>query len=215
MSESSTRQLLELSDAIHYISGFDNGGQAQLIAMARHLDLIELSLHRLGRRFHTLCVPHAQRDRHPVIRPQSESGRFSHINQGWDSVCYAAVGLTKVLSAAGVPKGSFYHYFSSEDAFGEALLKRYFVDYFADMERILTTPDQSAAVRLMGYWNWWRETQSLDECQGKCLAVKLGAEVADCPVHAWSARTRRGGNRRPGRARPARRCRRRVPGRGA
>jgi TetR/AcrR family transcriptional repressor of nem operon len=31
----------------------------------------------------------------------------------------------------------------------------------------------------MAYWHDWRQTQSLDECQGKCLAVKLGAEVAD------------------------------------
>ncbi len=31
----------------------------------------------------------------------------------------------------------------------------------------------------MAYWQNWRETQSLDECQGRCLAVKLGAEVAD------------------------------------
>lgn len=31
----------------------------------------------------------------------------------------------------------------------------------------------------MAYWQLWRETQSFDECQGKCLAVKLGAEVSD------------------------------------
>lgn len=92
---------------------------------------------------------------------------------------FAAVGLTEVLSVAGVPKGSFYHYFSSKDSFGEALMQRYFVDYLADLERIVTAPGRSAAERLMGYWDWWRETQSVDECQGRCLAVKLGAEVAD------------------------------------
>ncbi|CDR01616.1 TetR family transcriptional regulator C-terminal domain-containing protein [Streptomyces iranensis] len=31
----------------------------------------------------------------------------------------------------------------------------------------------------MAYWQQWRETQSFDHCQGKCLAVKLSAEVAD------------------------------------
>jgi TetR/AcrR family transcriptional regulator, transcriptional repressor for nem operon len=31
----------------------------------------------------------------------------------------------------------------------------------------------------MDYWRVWRETQSFYDCQGKCLAVKLGAEVAD------------------------------------
>ncbi|WP_406004839.1 TetR/AcrR family transcriptional regulator [Streptomyces sp. NBC_00637] len=92
---------------------------------------------------------------------------------------YSAVGLNEVLAEAGVPKGSFYHYFSSKDAFGEALLKSYFAEYLDDMDRVLAQPDQSAAERLMAYWQLWRETQSFDECQGKCLAVKLGAEVSD------------------------------------
>ncbi|MCH5671926.1 TetR/AcrR family transcriptional regulator [Streptomyces gilvus] len=92
---------------------------------------------------------------------------------------YSAVGINEVLAEAGVPKGSFYHYFASKDTFGEALLKSYFADYLTDMDRVLARSGQSAAERLMTYWQQWRQTQSLDECQGKCLAVKLGAEVAD------------------------------------
>ncbi|MGV9847413.1 TetR/AcrR family transcriptional regulator [Streptomyces sp. NPDC003442] len=92
---------------------------------------------------------------------------------------YSAVGINEVLKEAGVPKGSFYHYFTSKDAFGEALLKSYFADYVADMDRILAPSGRSAAERLMAYWQQWRETQSFDHCQGKCLAVKLSAEVAD------------------------------------
>ncbi|USQ83973.1 TetR/AcrR family transcriptional regulator [Streptomyces phaeoluteigriseus] len=92
---------------------------------------------------------------------------------------YSAVGINEVLAEAGVPKGSFYHYFNSKDAFGEALLQSYFDEYVSDMDRVLAQPDKSAAERLMAYWQQWRETQSVDECQGKCLAVKLGAEVAD------------------------------------
>jgi TetR/AcrR family transcriptional repressor of nem operon len=92
---------------------------------------------------------------------------------------YSGVGLNEVLAEAGVPKGSFYHFFASKDAFGEAMLKSYFTDYLADMERVLARPGTPAAERLMAYWQQWRQTQSVDECQGKCLAVKLGAEVAD------------------------------------
>ncbi|MGN9815129.1 TetR/AcrR family transcriptional regulator [Streptomyces sp. SD11] len=92
---------------------------------------------------------------------------------------YSAVGINEVLAAAGVPKGSFYHYFTSKDAFGEALLRRYFDEYVADMDRVLARPGRSAAERFTAYWQQWRETQSLDDCQGKCLAVKLGAEVSD------------------------------------
>lgn len=95
-------------------------------------------------------------------------------HKGW-----AAVGINEVLGAAGVPKGSFYHWFSSKDAFGEAMMQSYFADYLAEMDAIFARPDTPAAVRLMAYWEGWRETQSLEDCQGKCLAVKLGAEVAD------------------------------------
>lgn len=92
---------------------------------------------------------------------------------------FAAVGINEVLTAAGVPKGSFYHFFGSKDAFGEAMMRAYFTDYLADMDRVLAEPGRTAAERLMNYWQNWRETQSLDDCQGKCLAVKLGAEVSD------------------------------------
>ncbi|MFH8399848.1 TetR/AcrR family transcriptional regulator [Streptomyces anulatus] len=92
---------------------------------------------------------------------------------------FSAVGINEVLTAAGVPKGSFYHFFGSKDAFGEAMMRAYFTDYLADMDRILGEPGQTSAERLTHYWQNWRETQSIDECQGKCLAVKLGAEVSD------------------------------------
>lgn len=92
---------------------------------------------------------------------------------------FSAVGLNEVLTSAGVPKGSFYHYFGSKEAFGEALLEDYFEDYLADMDRTFRTAGQTKAQQLGTYFLAWRDNQSFEECQGKCLAVKLGAEVAD------------------------------------
>ncbi|MGW9349136.1 TetR/AcrR family transcriptional regulator [Nocardiopsis flavescens] len=94
--------------------------------------------------------------------------------KGW-----SAVGINEVLTAAGVPKGSFYHWFSSKDAFGEAMLQSYFADYLREMDAVFAATGASAAERLMAYWRNWRDTQSLEDCRGKCLAVKLGAEVSD------------------------------------
>ena len=92
---------------------------------------------------------------------------------------FSAVGLTEILTAAGVPKGSFYYYFKSKDAFGEALLEQYFADYMAEISALLEKPGQSGVERLMAYWEKWLGTQAGCDPQGKCLAVKLGAEVAD------------------------------------
>ncbi len=92
---------------------------------------------------------------------------------------FSAVGINEVLTAASVPKGSFYHYFGSKDAFGEALLESYFDDYLAELDATLSEPGLTMAQRLMKYWTNWQDTQLLYDCQGKCLAVKLGAEVAD------------------------------------
>ena len=92
---------------------------------------------------------------------------------------FSAVGINEVLTAASVPKGSFYHYFSSKDAFGEALLEDYFEGYLAEIDQTLSLPDLNMAERLLKYFESWQANQSFFDCQGKCLAVKLGAEVAD------------------------------------
>lgn len=92
---------------------------------------------------------------------------------------YTAVGLSEVLSAAEVPKGSFYYYFSSKEAFGEALMKAYFDDYLATMRRIASDSSKTGAEQLDEYWQRFSDLQTFDDCQGKCLVVKLAAEVSD------------------------------------
>ena len=92
---------------------------------------------------------------------------------------YSAVGLTEILSAANVPKGSFYYYFKSKDAFGEALLHRYFEKYLAELDSTLGAAGFTMGQRLTNYFVNWQQTQESCDCQGKCLAVKLGAEVVD------------------------------------
>jgi TetR/AcrR family transcriptional repressor of nem operon len=92
---------------------------------------------------------------------------------------FSAVGLNEILASARVPKGSFYHYFGSKDAFGDALLKAYFTDYLAEIDAVFADPSLPKAGRLMNYFERWRDTQGGFECKGKCLAVKLAAEVSD------------------------------------
>jgi len=92
---------------------------------------------------------------------------------------FSAVGLNEVLHAAEVPKGSFYHYFGSKDAFGVALLDDYFDNYVQGMRQLFQQPGLSGSARLLCYWQSWIDNQTGQTHGAKCLAVKLGAEVAD------------------------------------
>ncbi|KZY47586.1 TetR family transcriptional regulator [Roseovarius sp. HI0049] len=91
---------------------------------------------------------------------------------------FSGVGLSEIVAAAGVPKGSFYYYFESKESFGQALLEQYFDNYLAELDTMLSS-DLSARERLLTYWRFWRKNQETDDPKGKCLAVKLGAEVSD------------------------------------
>ena len=91
---------------------------------------------------------------------------------------YTAVGLMEVLTTAGVPKGSFYHYFRSKEEFGQALLEEYFQEYIGRVD-IVMAAQGTGAERLIGYLSYWAKTQAFDHPEEKCLVVKLGAEVSD------------------------------------
>ncbi|NUO74622.1 MAG: TetR/AcrR family transcriptional regulator [Lysobacter sp.] len=91
---------------------------------------------------------------------------------------FTAVGLAEILAAAKVPKGSFYHYFGSKEAFGEAVLEGYFSEYLARTDALLSAPGP-AAQRLQAYFHDWLDSQTGDQAQSRCLVVKLGAEVCD------------------------------------
>lgn len=92
---------------------------------------------------------------------------------------FSAVGLNEILQAADVPKGSFYHYFTSKDGFGVVLLDTYFDHYVHGMQQLFDQQGLSQHAKLMRYWDAWIDNQTGCTEAGKCLAVKLGAEVSD------------------------------------
>lgn len=92
---------------------------------------------------------------------------------------YTAVGLGQLLAEADVPKGSFYHYFTSKEGYGCALLDRYVCDYKADLAATLDNEKLSGRDRVLGYFADWQGRQGSDDAQQKCLIVKLAAEVSD------------------------------------
>ncbi|MDN0075464.1 TetR/AcrR family transcriptional regulator [Crenobacter sp. SG2303] len=92
---------------------------------------------------------------------------------------FTALGLAELLSTAGVPKGSFYHYFKSKEAFGEALLTRYFDEYDLRMDTRFNHEAGPMRTKLLDYFEQWVTSACDTERHGSCLAVKLAAEVCD------------------------------------
>ena len=91
---------------------------------------------------------------------------------------FTGVGLKELLDNAGVPKGSFYHYFDSKEAFGETIIQAYFEQYQQRLNHI-DTQAITAQQKLYHYFELWYNTQQNGCNDEKCLVVKLSAEVAD------------------------------------
>ncbi len=92
---------------------------------------------------------------------------------------FVGVGLQEILKACDVPKGSFYHYFASKEAFGCALLEQYMANYKVRMEQLWQHSEQSAHARLMALWQAWIDDPVHGSWAENCLIVKLAAEVSD------------------------------------
>ncbi|WP_323766040.1 TetR/AcrR family transcriptional regulator [Marinovum sp.] len=102
-----------------------------------------------------------------------ETGRALVVRHG-----FGGVGLARLLKECGIPKGSFYHYFSSKEDFGKALLEHYVATYLARFDALIAGPG-TARDRLDRFWTAWLAQAGGAGIASQCLVVKLGAEVAD------------------------------------
>lgn len=92
---------------------------------------------------------------------------------------FTGMGLSELLATAEVPKGSFYHYFRSKEAFGVAMLENHYALYNQQLQQHLTQGERCYRERVIA---WFQQSLSYF-CQHNrllnCLAVKLSAEVCD------------------------------------
>lgn len=92
---------------------------------------------------------------------------------------YNATGLDAVLKGAGVPKGSFYHYFSSKEDFGLALIDQYAHEYDEKLRRLLTDTAAAPLDRIRSYLDAERAHLQDEQFVGGCLIGNLGQELSD------------------------------------
>jgi TetR/AcrR family transcriptional repressor of nem operon len=95
-------------------------------------------------------------------------------------------GLSEVLERAGVPKGSFYHYFSSKEEFGVVLIERARDAYLAELRSLLSDRRRTPIERLRAVFEHTRDECAAHGPTVECLIPKLALETGSLsePVHA-------------------------------
>jgi len=92
---------------------------------------------------------------------------------------YHGVGIQEILAEVEVPKGSFYHYFSSKEDFAVAIIE-YYGAYLANrIQQRLSSEQMSPRNRLKQYFLEIRDYYAKTGYGQGCLVAKLATEVAD------------------------------------
>ena len=92
---------------------------------------------------------------------------------------FNSVGLNDILKHAGIPKGSFYHYFDSKEDFALQVVEQYHRENHAALQKLLQDDSLDAYQQLKAFFQ-----DSIDHfgdvgyCQG-CLMANLSQEIAD------------------------------------
>jgi len=90
---------------------------------------------------------------------------------------FSATGIDEVLKRVGVPKGSFYYYFASKQAFGEAVIANYDAYFARKLDRILNDASLSPVDRLRAFVADAKAGMARYQFRRGCLVGNLGQEL--------------------------------------
>lgn len=91
---------------------------------------------------------------------------------------YDSVGIAGVLSSTGVPKGSFYHYFDSKEAFGCAIIEAYRDKWRSARRSTFERADLSPLERLHAHFTDLEKDVGAQDELGGCLLGNLSQLMA-------------------------------------
>ncbi|TWF56753.1 TetR/AcrR family transcriptional regulator [Neorhizobium alkalisoli] len=109
----------------------------------------------------------------PTRQKLIAEGLKSMIVNGFDGI-----GLNAILDAAGVPKGSFYYFFKSKEAFAGAILEEYERVYVDLRNDILGDLSHSPLQRLRNYFDEVERIHRAETPLGGCLYGVLSQTAA-------------------------------------
>jgi len=113
-------------------------------------------------------------------RPANPETRSRLLEKGGElisSLGFNATGVQEITAAAGVPKGSFYNYFDSKEAFALAILTEYCESMTAAYGPILDERDTPPLVRIARYFGGLAEFHQRRQYAAGCLIGNMALEV--------------------------------------
>lgn len=120
-----------------------------------------------------------------MTRPRrSEQTREALITAGIDQISmhgYHGTGIKQILDVVNVPKGSFYNFFSSKEAFVVELIKEYSQNTLATLEAYLLTEGAnfSPVEQLRNIYKFGLNEFANSQFQKSCLVGALAADVGN------------------------------------
>jgi TetR/AcrR family transcriptional repressor of nem operon len=114
--------------------------------------------------------------------PREDKSRAALVEHGTQLMLrsgYAGTGLSELLKAARVPKGSFYNHFGSKEAFGVELVRLYYDEHDRLLAALLTENDRGPLERVRSYFELLlrRAVDASPQSRG-CLLGMLALEMA-------------------------------------
>ncbi|WP_022948231.1 TetR/AcrR family transcriptional regulator [Methylohalobius crimeensis] len=92
---------------------------------------------------------------------------------------YHATGIQGILASVNIPKGSFYNYFSSKEAFGAEVIRHYIEPFIAQLDDFLSRPDLDPLSALRSYFDTLIQESARNDFKGGCLLGNLMGEIGD------------------------------------
>ncbi|MDV7209768.1 acrylate utilization transcriptional regulator AcuR [Azotobacter beijerinckii] len=132
----------------------------------------------------TITTPKPRRGRPPKIAREFPDTREALIRCGMEMLTeqgFMSTGIDGVLKRIGVPKGSFYHYFDSKEAFGQVVLENYGAYFARKLDRCLLRDDVPPLQRLCDFVEDAKVGMTRHQFRRGCLVGNLGQEVAILP----------------------------------
>ena len=131
-----------------------------------------------------LAITKPRRGRPPKVSRENHDTKADLIRSGLEQLTetgFASSGVDQILKKVGVPKGSFYHYFVSKEAFGQAVIEEY-ANYFANkLDVFLLDESYPPLTRISHFVEDAKTGMIRHQFKRGCLVGNLGQEIELLP----------------------------------